>query len=92
MLTDLVARDLLTAALSRLVAPGSTTTILTMQVACRPDGRAMLVRDVEGRVLARLAVPSFIRSDTDAAPVLPGDLAPSDPLDEPSGPPVAMRG
>ena len=67
MLTDLVGRDLLTAALARLVAPGSTATILGMEVACRPDGGAMVVRDPEGHVLARLAVPSFIRDDADDA-------------------------
>lgn len=72
MLTDLVARDLLTAALARLVAPGATTTILGMQVDCRPDGGAMVVRDPAGHVLARLAIPSFIRTDAGEA------LAPPD--------------
>ena len=82
MLTDLVARDLLTAALARLVAPGTTATILGMEVNCRPDGGAMVVRDPHGHVLARLTVPSFIRDDGDEALT---------PPDESSSPP-AVRG
>lgn len=82
MLTDLVARDLLTAALARLVAPDTSATVLGMQIACRPDGRARVVRDAEGHVLAHLTVPSFIRADADTALTTP---------DEPSSAP-AMRG
>lgn len=78
MLTDLVARDLLTAALARLVAPDTTATILGMQVHCRPDGGAMVVRDPDGHVLARLAVPSFIRDDADDA-LTPPDESSSAP-------------
>ena len=82
MLTDLVARDLLTASLARLVAPDTTATILGLEVACRPDGGAMVVRDPHGHVLAHLAIPGFIREDADNA------LAPPD---ESNGAP-AMRG
>ena len=73
MLTDLVARDLLTAALARLVAPDTTATILGMEVACRPDGGAMVVRNPDGHVLAHLAVPSFIRNDADNALTSPDE-------------------
>lgn len=82
LLTDLVARDLLTAALARLVAPDTAATILGMQVACRPDGSAMVVRDPDGHVLAHLSIPGFIRADADAALASP---------DESSSAP-AMRG
>ena len=78
MLTDLVARDLLTAALARLVAPDTTATILGMQVTCRPDGGAMVVSDPDGHVLARLAIPSFIRADADDA-LTPPDESSSAP-------------
>lgn len=71
MLTDLVARDLLTAALARLVAPDTSATVLGMDITCRPDGRAMVVHDAEGHVLAHLTVPSFIRGDAETALTTP---------------------
>ena len=67
MLTELIARDLLTAALSRLVAPGETVEVLGMQVSCKPNGSTLQIRDNEGYVLDRLAVPPHIRADADAA-------------------------
>ncbi|KWT97722.1 MULTISPECIES: hypothetical protein [unclassified Variovorax] len=85
MLTDLVARDLLTAALVRLVAPDTSATVLGTQIACRPDGRAIVVRDPEGHVFAHFAVPSFIRDDAETALTTPDEpsIAPASAIDRP---------
>ncbi|CAN7783094.1 hypothetical protein LJR175_008268 [Variovorax sp. LjRoot175] len=54
-LPNLVARDLLIAALARLVPPDTTLNPLGLDVTCTTDGEALLVR-----------VPSFARVEADA--------------------------
>lgn len=65
MLTDLVARDLLTAALARLVPPDSAIYLNGLKVTCTADGQALLVRDGLGHLLDRHEVPGLIRAEAD---------------------------
>ena len=65
-LTDLVARDLLTAAYARMVPPDTRIKVLGYAISCSADGGEIQVHDVNGVLLDRLDVPDFIRVDIDA--------------------------
>lgn len=65
MLPELVTRHLMTAALARLAPPDATVHLHGLKVTCTADGQALLVRDDQGHLLDRLAVPDLIRASAD---------------------------
>jgi hypothetical protein len=65
-LPDMVARDLLTAALARIVFPDTRINVLGYVISCTSDGGEIQIRDGSGALLDHLEVAEFIRVDIDA--------------------------